>query len=400
MKVAVVGGGPAGLRAAEAASEAGALVTLFEGKPSVGRKFLVAGKGGLNLTHEEPLPSFAGRYAGHDPVAGRWEQLLERWGPAELRAWVGALGVETFVATSGRVYPRELKSAALLRRWVHRLRGVGVRFQMRERLSWLERTPDGKVRLEFAAGEGWAEADAAVLALGGGSWPETGSDGGWVPLFESLGVRVRPLQASNCGWEVEWPRDGLAEAEGQPLKNVAGEAGGERVTGELLVTKYGLEGGVMYRLGRAFRESARPSLLIDFKPESSAGQLARRLDGVRVSLFATAMQRWKIPPAAQWILTHFGQARDSASALELAERVKHCEVPLVRPRPLAEAISTAGGVCWSELDADLMLQRLPGVFLAGEMIDWDAPTGGYLLQGAFSTGTLAGQSAAAWAARC
>jgi uncharacterized flavoprotein (TIGR03862 family) len=398
MMIAVVGGGPAGLRAAEVAAESGAEVMLFDSRPSAGRKFLVAGKGGLNLTHEEALDDFAARYRGPEQPADIWTRLLAEFGPGELRSWAEGLRIETFVATSGRVYPRDLKAAALLRSWIHRLRERGVLFHMKHRLVELAPGAGGGVELRFAAGtnEVSYDADAVVLALGGGSWPETGSNGGWVSMLAQRGISVQPLTPANCGWEVAWPPGVLAIAEGQPLKNIAARAGAESATGELMITRYGLEGGVIYQLGSALRRMELPSLEIDFKPGTNHEQLLRKLTGVRQRVWETACERWRLSEAAQAILTQGTGLSPSATLAELAALVKSFPITLTRPRPLEEAISSAGGVAWSELDDDLMLRRLPGVFVAGEMIDWEAPTGGYLLQGAFSTGTRAGRAAARW----
>ncbi|HEV7401453.1 MAG TPA: TIGR03862 family flavoprotein [Chthoniobacteraceae bacterium] len=396
--IAVVGGGPAGLRAAEVAAQSGAEVALFDSRPSAGRKFLVAGKGGLNLTHQEPAVEFAVRYRGRDQPADLWMRLLAEFGPAELRAWAEGLGIETFAATSGRVYPKDLKAAALLRSWIHRLRALGVHFHVRHRLVDLSVNQAGGIQLQFAEGGVGVQADAAILALGGGSWPETGSDGRWVSMLAERGITVQALTPANCGWEVAWPQGVLDKADGQPLKNVAARAAGESAAGELLVTRYGLEGGVVYQLGSALRRMEHPRLEIDFKPGTSHEQLRRKLTGVKQRVWETACERWRLSPAAQAILTRGTGVSPCAAIADLALLVKSFPVPLSGPRPLAEAISSAGGVAWSELDEDLMLRRLPGVFVAGEMIDWEAPTGGYLLQGAFSTGTRAGCAAVRYSA--
>ncbi len=385
-QLAVIGGGPAGLRAAEVAATAGLQVTLYDGKPSVGRKFLVAGKGGLNLTHGESIDHFVARYSGPGQPAEIWNRLISNFDPAALRAWAADLGVETFQATSGRVYPKALKAAPLLRRWIERLRGLGVRFEMNHRLVSLK---PGK--LGFANGS-FATADAVILALGGGSWAKTGSDGGWTSIFETLGVAHHPLEPANCGWEHEWPPEVLAVAEGKPLKNLHVSAGDLTVIGELMVTRYGLEGGAIYQLGSVLRAMPEPAIAIDFKPTFSHAQLVAKMQSVRRDFLQEARIRWKLSESAHAILSR----KSFADADSLAREVKHCLIPLARPRPLDEAISSAGGVCWSEIDANLMLRKLPGVFLAGEMIDWEAPTGGYLMQGCFATGTHAARSAVEW----
>jgi uncharacterized flavoprotein (TIGR03862 family) len=371
---------------------------LYEQKRSIGRKFLVAGRGGLNLTHEEPLVEFASRYHGGAPARGWWQSVLAEFGPDDLRQWADGLGCETFVASSGRVYPRDLKAAALLRSWRDRLREKGVVFHVNHRLVGMRGQP--VLSLEFACEGGTerCEPAAAVLALGGGSWPETGSDGAWVPLLQGLGISMSPLLPANCGWEVEWSPRLLAAAEGVPLKNLAVWAHGHRVEGELLITKYGLEGGAIYQLGHVLRVQPQPALQIDFKPGNNTEQLRRKMSGAKGDLWAAASGRWKLSPAAAALVEYAHPSVGESTPEILAGLVKHCTIPLLRPRPLEEAISSAGGVSWSELDEHLMLRRAPGIFVAGEMIDWEAPTGGYLLQGAFSTGTCAGRSAALWAA--
>jgi len=403
MHIAIIGGGPAGLRAAEVAAAGGASVTLFDAKPSVGRKFLVAGRGGLNLTHAEAPEVFAARYAGQGQPPGFWRELLAEFGPEELRAWAAEAGIETFVASTGRVYPQEMKAAPLLWRWRLRLRDLGVRFAMHHR--WVGLRPGNPWRLDFEVanpGEGErisVEADAVILALGGGSWPDTGSDGRWRETIEALGVRVAPLTSSNCGWEVDWPPAVLEKAEGRPLKNIAASAGESVAVGELLVTRYGLEGGIIYQLGPALRAMAEPRMTIDFKPASTVARLVAKMGAPGRNLFEEACRRWRLDAAMSAILEHHSERRAWNSVEALAAAVKACPLRLRGPRPLAEAISSAGGVEWSEIDPSLMLRKLPGVFVAGEMIDWDAPTGGYLMQGCFSTGTRAGRVALGWLRR-
>ena len=381
LDVVIVGGGPAGLRAAEVVALAGRSVTVFDGKPSVGRKFLVAGKGGLNLTHGEDFETFVSRYAGGEI----WEGLLADFKPQELREWSCSLGQETFQATSGRVYPKSLKGAPVLRAWLAKLKGLGV--EIRPRHLWCE-LREGNV-LVFENGHE-VVAKAIVFALGGGSWPKTGSDGGWLARFQELGVKCEPLVASNCGWEVDWPQSLLEKAEGLPMKNIVVKAGDKQLAGELLVTRYGLEGGTVYALGRELRGMDDPVLEIDFKPTFSKQELLEKLGDTSGNLLDLATRRWKLSEAAREVIG----LQSVTSAAELVERTKACQVSLKGPRPIAEAISSAGGVCWSELNDQLMLKKIPGVFLCGEMIDWDAPTGGYLLQGSFVTGTRAGKSAA------
>ncbi len=384
----MVGGGPAGLRAAEVAAAAGARVRLFEAQRAVGRKFLIAGRGGLNLTHSEPVENFPPRYRDEPE---RWRSLLAAFGPDDLRAWADALEVETFKGTSGRIFPRGQKAAVLLRAWLRRLRDLGVEIETGQRWVGLTRSDSGW-KLCFAGSENEikVEAKSVVLALGGASWPETGSDGKWTSLLTSHGVQTSPFVAANCGWEVAWPATVLEQAEGLPLKNLAVSVGEETVSGELLITRYGLEGGAIYRLGPILRVIESPAMQIDFKPQVSAETLRARAEQFRQP--NEWFRVWKLSAGAIALLES-AACSDLEATIKL---VKNFTVHLSVPRPIAEAISTAGGVRWSELDDRLMLSKLPGVFLAGEMIDWEAPTGGYLLQGCFSTGTVAGKAAAAF----
>ena len=390
----IIGGGPAGLRAAEVLAAAGKRVALYDQKPSVGRKFLVAGKGGLNLTHSEALESFVTRY---EDETGRWRDLLGSFDPADLRAWAEGLGVETYVGTSGRVFPRGQQAAVLLRRWVARLRTLGVSFHVGHRLEGLRADTAHGWTLdlrETRTGESLRQtARTVILALGGASWPQTGSDGTWPMILRALGVPVSDWQPANCGFEVDWDPRVLTAAEGLPVKNLAVTAGARTVPGELLITRYGLEGGALYQLGRALRAMETPVLRIDFKPGVSEESLLARLPTGKAHLgWAEIAHAWKLGASARSLLEF--QGPDLAADLPaLARQVKNFPLTLRGPRPVAEAISSAGGVAWSSLNDDLMLRAHPGVFVAGEMIDWEAPTGGYLLQGCFATGTRAGLGA-------
>jgi uncharacterized flavoprotein (TIGR03862 family) len=387
--ILVIGGGPAGLRAAEVANAAGARIVLCDAQRSVGRKFLVAGRGGLNLTHSEPAEDFPARFVDEPD---RWRALLREFGPDDLRAWAAELGVQTYVGTSGRVFPLGQKAAGLLRAWLRRLRASGVEFRTGSRLVGLERAPAGW-RAEFQSFEQKFSltADAIVLALGGASRPETGSDGTWPAILAAHGVDIAPWVSANCGWEVDWPPELLARAEGLPLKNLDVRAAGESVSGELLITRHGLEGGAIYRLGRTLRAMKQPRLEIDLKPQLTIETMRERvaaLPGVR-----DWFRAWKLS-AASIALIESLYPDDCNDPERLIARVKNLTLLLRGPRPIAEAISSAGGVRWSEVDENLMVQKLPGIFVAGEMIDWEAPTGGYLLQGCFATGTRAGRVAA------
>jgi uncharacterized flavoprotein (TIGR03862 family) len=389
--VLVVGGGPAGLRAAELTSAAGLKTILADRMPSVGRKFLVAGRGGLNLTHSEPVENFPARYG--EPTQ-RWQSLLADFSPTDLRAWAEGLGIETFIGTSGRIFPIGKQAAPLLRRWIERLRKQGVDFRSRHRLSAFRRMKNGDWEVEFATGKTSVtlRTHALILALGGASWSKTGSDGQWVELLAKSEIQVTPLTPANCGYELDWPDEFLAEAEGLPLKNILVRAGRDSVAGELLITKYGLEGGALYQLGRTLRAMDLPRVEIDFKPDFTFEQLLAKLESTpgKQPALAKAERAWRLSKAALALLqiqASFGSSR------ELAKLAKSYRLYLRGPRPIDEAISTAGGVSWDELDDHLMLKRCPGLFCAGEMIDWDAPTGGYLLQGCMSTATRAAQGA-------
>lgn len=407
--LAVIGGGPAGLRAAEVAAAAGVRVIVFEAKASVGRKFLVAGRGGLNLTKAEPVECFLDSYRGPGLPRETWRRLLADFPPEALRAWAAGFGVETFVASTGRVYPKEMKAAPLLRHWVQALKASGVRFVMRHRWIGMEILPsENQAPPEFAltfdtqsadSSNGIVRADAVLLALGGGSWPQTGSDGRWVEVLRRAGIGVSALEPANCGWEVDWPAALRESVEGLPLKNIRLQVGLETATGELLVTRYGLEGGALYQLGAALRAQTCPALTLDLKPAVPWEALVRKLGLIRKNFLQEARSRWKLDPAAFALLVHCAPPGAQESAAALAQAAKSLVLPLKGPRPLAEAISSAGGVRWDELDETLMLRAAPGLFCAGEMIDWEAPTGGYLLQACFATGTRAGRAAAAWLAR-
>jgi uncharacterized flavoprotein (TIGR03862 family) len=369
---------------------AGAEVTLYESRRSVGRKFLVAGKSGLNLTNAAEFDVFVNRYSGAGMTPKFWRECLADFDNDAMRKWAAGLGVETFASSSGKVFPTMKKAAPLLRGWVSRLRDFGVHFAVNRRWTGLDHgTP---IRLHFQDGPTSPLHDAVVLALGGGSWPETGSEGRWVDILEKLGIAIHPLTPANCGWECDWTPETRARVEGQPLHNIRVRAREATAFGELMLTRYGIEGTLIYELGRTLRTMGSPEIHIDLKPTFSLEQLVRKMESVRRNFLREAPQRWKLTDAACAILEQFHGPFDSAQ--ELAKAAKNCSIPFTGPRALVEAISTAGGVCWSELDDSLMLKKLPGVYCAGEMIDWEAPTGGYLLQGCFATGTRAGTAAA------
>lgn len=392
-EIAIIGGGPAGLRAAEVAAGQGASVTLYDAKPSVGRKFLVAGKSGLNLTNSAEFEAFLGHYSGQNFPMERWSQYLKAFDNYHLSEWASGLGVDTFATPGGKVFPYSKKAAPLLRRWVLRLRELGVQFRMKHQWMDLKGQSDG-LELEFLCDGQRVSAthDAAVLAMGGASWPQTGSTGSWVSILEKQGIGIVPLQSANCGWECNWKPETLALIEGKPLQNLLVRACGATHTGELMVTRYGFEGTPLYALGAQLRGMEAPAIEIDFKPTFTEERLIAKMESARRDFYKEAGLRWKLNETACAIIRQFHGEFDSAEAL--AQVAKCCRIPLTQPRPLDEAISTAGGVAWHELDLDLMLKRLPGVYCAGEMIDWEAPTGGFLLQGCFITGNVAGQAAA------
>ena len=413
-RVAVIGGGPAGLMAAEVLAAGGAQVDLFDTMPSVGRKFLLAGKGGMNLTHSEAFEAFVRRYGTRRAAL---EPMLRGFGPDALRAWAKGLGVSTFVGSSGRVFPTDMKAVPLLRAWLHRLRAAGVRLHMRHRwVGWLEGVEiagDAPQTLRFATphGEVEATADAVVLALGGGSWARLGSDGAWVPLLAARGVEIAPLRPSNCGFDVArpgadgkllpgWTEHFRSRFAGHPLKTVAlamqaPDGTGLAQAGEFVITEGGIEGSLVYALSAQAREAiagaGRATVHIDLLPGRSAefvhAEVARPR-GSR-SLATHLKSRLGIDGVKAALLHELLSREVLADAPRLAAAIKALPLTLVAPRPIDEAISTAGGVRFEAMDDALMLRELPGVFCAGEMLDWEAPTGGYLLTACFASGAVA-----------
>ena len=394
---AVIGAGPAGLIAAEHLARAGVAVTVYERMPSVGRKFLLAGRGGLNLTHSEPLDRFLTRYGVLDPLL---KSAIERFPPEALRAWADELGQETFVGSSGRVFPKAMKASPLLRGWLGRLDGIGVRFALRHR--WLGWDDAGRLRFAEGARDITVKADVTILALGGASWPRLGSDAAWADLLAARGVAIAPLAPSNCGFTVAWS-EAMRRVEGAPLKRIALAFGERGVRGEALVTHDGIEGGAVYALSASLRDAIMrdggATLHIDLRPDLAAAALAEKLAAPRgkQSLSNVLRKAVKLPPAATALLheatTARGRPLASLSADELAALIKAVPVPLTGVQPIAGAISTAGGIRFDALDEHFMLKALPGVFAAGEMLDWEAPTGGYLLQACFATGLAAAEGA-------
>ena len=397
--VAVIGGGPAGLMAAEVLAQGGVQVELFDAMPSVGRKFLLAGVGGMNITHSEPFDIFLSRYGAR---AAAIKPLLEAFPPAALRDWIRRLGIETYVGSSGRVFPKDMKAAPLLRAWLHRLRESGVRFHVRHR--WIGWTDGGALRFATPQDEIVVKSDAVLLALGGGSWARLGSDGAWAPLLAQRGIDVAPLLPSNCGFDVSggWSEHLRSRFAGQPLKTVAlhfTDAAGNthQRKGELMLSDSGLEGSLVYALSAPLRNAIAAqgsvTLQLDLTPDKPLERVITEVDHPRGSrsLSSHLHSRAGIKGVKMALLREVLSAEQLSNPITLAHAIKSLPLTLVAVRPLDEAISSAGGVRFELLDENLMLRKLPGVFCAGEMLDWEAPTGGYLLSACFASGRVAGQ---------
>jgi uncharacterized flavoprotein (TIGR03862 family) len=401
-RVAVIGGGPAGLMAAEVLSENGVHVDLYDAMPSVGRKFLLAGKGGMNLTHTEAQPAFISRYGKRaDQIA----PMLQQFDPEALRTWCSALGIDTFVGSSGRVFPTDMKAAPLLRAWLKRLRDTGVQFHMRHRwLGWNDASA-----LQFATpdGEATVQADAVVLALGGSSWARLGSDGAWLPLLRARGVDVAPLQPANCGFDVAWSTHFRERFAGQPLKSVVASCidtdGIEhKRQGEFVVTDSGVEGSLIYALSAFLRDrivaDGSAALTLDLTPGKSLERVIDEIAHPRGSRSMASHLQSKvgIVGVKAGLLREAVAKSDYDNPQALGAAIKALQVTLIAPRPIDEAISSAGGVRFEATDGNLMVTTLPGVFCAGEMLDWEAPTGGYLLTACFASGRHAAQGVLGW----
>jgi uncharacterized flavoprotein (TIGR03862 family) len=397
--VVVIGGGPSGLMAAEVLSAREVRVGVYDSMPSLGRKFLMAGRSGLNITHSEPFEKFVTRYSAR---RAQIEPMLRRFGPDDLRQWVHGLGIETFVGTSGRVFPASvgMKASPLLRAWLRRLTDSGVTFHLRHR--WTGWQPDGSLRFTSPAGEQTVKADAVVLALGGASWSRLGSDGAWVPWLKQAGVQVERLKPSNCGFDVSWSPHFRERFDGHPLKSVVLSFGSFRQQGEFIVTEEGVEGSLVYAASALLRDEieaqGRAVMTLDLAPDRSNEWLVERLSKPRGSrTMASHLEKTVgIRGVKAGLLREFAPKEDFADAGKLAAFIKDLPIPLIAPRPLDEAISTAGGVAFASLDEHLMIRSLPGVFCAGEMLDWEAPTGGYLLTACFSSGYTAGHGVLRW----
>jgi uncharacterized flavoprotein (TIGR03862 family) len=400
--VAVIGGGPAGLIAAETLLQSGFHTELYDAMPSVGRKFLRAGKGGLNLTHSEPFDVFLTRYGSR---TARLRPYLEAFGPEELRAWIAELGFETFVGSSGRIFPAGMNSSPILRAWRKRLVDNGLVLRLRHR--WAGWNEEGLLRFETLGGEGLVAADATILALGGGSWPQLGSDGSWIQWLEDKRIQVAPLKPANCGFNVAWSEHFRTRFHGQPVKPVLlsfTDLVGKSIyqQGELLITQEGIEGGLIYAVSAPLRDfieaHGAAEIQLDLAPDLTHGRLVERLSSPRGSRSISSHLKRSvgIEGVKAGLLWEFIPREQFFDTDQLASIIKCLSIPIVSPRPLVEAISSAGGVAFEELDQNLMLNRIPGVFCAGEMLDWEAPTGGYLLTACFATGRAAGLGAVKW----
>jgi uncharacterized flavoprotein (TIGR03862 family) len=399
--IAIIGAGPAGLMAAETIAQGGAGVTVYDAMPSAGRKFLMAGRGGLNLTHSEPLSDFLSRYREAGPQLA---PAIEAFSPDRLRAWCEALGQPTFVGSSGRIFPKALKASPLLRAWLRRLDAMGVRFSLRHR--WRGWDEKGRSLFQRPEGQIAVEARATVLALGGASWPRLGSDGGWVETLRAKGTKISSLEPANCGFTVPWSDIFRDRFEGQPLKNITLSFGARTVRGEAVITRSGIEGGAIYALSADLRQdilaSGEATLHIALRPDLQAAALAARLSAPRGK---QTLSNWlrkavQLSPVALGLLLEAakssGISLSSLSPQALAEQINDVRLRLTGVSPIARAISSAGGIVFDELEEDFMIRRLPGVFVAGEMLDWEAPTGGYLLQACFATGAAAGKGVLGW----
>jgi uncharacterized flavoprotein (TIGR03862 family) len=395
--VVIIGGGPAGLMAAEVICARGVEVDMYDAMPSLGRKFLIAGRGGLNLTHSESFEKFNSHY-------GKRRQKIEKWlmdfGPDDLREWARGLGIETFVGTSGRVFPKEMKSSPLLRAWLKRLDEAGVHFHLNHK--WRGWNTDRSLKFETPDGEKNIRADAVILALGGGSWARLGSDGAWVPWLKQAGVDVETLKPSNCGFDVAWTAHFQEKFEGQPIKSVILSFGSFRQQGEFIVTKEGVEGSLIYAASAQIRDEieahGRAVIALDLLPDKTELLVLEKLSKPRGSrTMASHLEKTlNIKGVKAGLLHEFVSKDDFTSMERLAASIKHLQIPLIATRPLDEAISSAGGVTFESLDENLMIKKIPGVFCAGEMLDWEAPTGGYLLTACFASGRVAGNGAVQW----
>lgn len=399
--VVVIGAGPAGLMAAEVIARGGAAVSVYDRMPAPGRKLLLAGRGGLNITHSEHIEPMLARYG---PAAARLRRAIENFPPAALRAWCESLGQTTFVGSSGRVFPTAFKASPLLRAWLARLRSMGVAFVFRR--QWTGWDDDGALLFAGPDGRVKLDADAAVLALGGASWPRLGSDAGWTEAMAGAGIAVAALRPANCGFIASWSDVFRNRFEGQPLKTIELSFGGQTVRGEAVITRTGLEGGGVYALSAPLRDAIDATgeavLHIALRPDLGSAALEGRIAARQAKQSVSTFLRKAIhlPPAAIGLIHETAGAGperlSSMTPSQLARLINAAPVRLIGVAPIARAISTAGGISFDEIDENYMLSRRPGVFVAGEMLDWEAPTGGYLLQACFATGAAAGRGALDW----
>ncbi|MBO9099127.1 MULTISPECIES: TIGR03862 family flavoprotein [unclassified Rhizobium] len=398
-QIAIIGAGPAGLMAAEVLASSGHAVTVYDSMPTVARKFLLAGKSGLNITHSEDHAAFASRFGGSIPGL---RPALDAFGPDAVRQWAADLGIETFVGSSGRVFPRAMKASPLLRAWLKRLQAAGVTILARHR--WIGFADNGHV-FETPEGKRTLPSDATLLAFGGASWPRLGSDGQWTTALADSGVEIAPFRPANCGFDVEWSEDIVTRFAGAPLKSVTATSDAGTSPGEFVIGQHGIEGSLVYAHAAALRDrlerTGRASLTIDLAPGRNANRLAKDLarQGAKASLSNRLRKAAGIEGVKTALLREFVPAADLADPDRLPGWIKALPIPVLRPRPIAEAISSAGGIAWAAIDEDYMLKARPGTFVAGEMIDWEAPTGGYLLTACFATGRAAATGLDAWLKR-
>jgi uncharacterized flavoprotein (TIGR03862 family) len=397
--VVVIGAGPAGLMAAEVLSRAGIKVDVYDAMPSAGRKFLMAGKGGLNITHSEPYQQFIAHYGAS---TAQLQPMLERFPPAVMVDWVQGLGIKTFVGSSGRVFPKEMKAAPLLRAWLHRLRAAGVRFHMHHR--WVGWQPANNLMLSFDTPQGIKDiaATGVILALGGASWPQLGSNGAWQPLLTEYDIAFNPFKPSNCGFDVNWSKIFRTRFAGQPLKSVAITFNNQTLKGDCVITESGLEGGLIYALSARLRDeiyhNGTALLQMDLAPNIPLPALIARVSLPRgkQSLTNHLRKTAHLDALKQGLLREVLTTETTNNPDTLSAAIKALPIKLLAPRPISEAISSAGGVSFQELDQHLMLKKIPGAFCAGEMLDWEAPTGGYLLTACFASGVIAAEGMINW----
>ncbi|MBB3595283.1 hypothetical protein FHX08_005695 [Rhizobium sp. BK529] len=397
--IAIIGGGPAGLSAAEILSESGHAVAVYDAMPTFARKFLLAGKSGLNITHSEDYDRFATRF-GDANVSLR--QALNAFTPADIRAWAAGLGTETFVGSSGRVFPKVMKASPLLRAWLSRLEQHGVSFFTRHR--WIGFVEGGH-SFETIGGRKTISCDATLLALGGASYPRLGSDAAWLPLLTERGIKIAPFQPANCGFDVDWSDPFRERFAGEPLKSVTATSSAGTFPGEFVITRHGIEGSLVYAHAAALRDQLRGEgkapLTLDLAPGRTLERLSRDLARQDAkSSFSNRLRKGAgLDGVKAALLRELTLETDRNDPQKLAAAIKALPIPLLRPRPIAEAISSAGGIAWSDIDEHYMLKHLPGVFAAGEMLNWEAPTGGYLLTACFATGRAAAKGIESWLSR-